>query len=345
MKLSALLLAGIAAAGLTLATSQSALANATIGNTAGTFLVGVGPDGELYDNTTGVGFQRVSDGYDPLAPGSPRDSWGVSANGTGAYADYVDYGTSGISSTESFGANGGTVTSDVLSGDLSVTQTYSFAAANVLKISTTVTNTGGIAESVLFQRDIDWDVAPTEFNENSFAGAVPGGSITDSTNYGFDDPDPTVPYGSSCAAGCNVTGDEGGGIKLDLGTLLAGASDSFSYLYAISDTGESVDGLDAQLKGLGAATSYRPRVLRMAPTPTSGRIPRRSPCRLVLQFRNPLRFCCWGRVSLPSGWCVGERSDKLARQRLTNRRAASARCRPVSLYGGIRLPVESGRRP
>lgn len=253
MRLRTLLLTGAATAGLTMATGHSALANATISNTAGTFLVGVGPDGELFDTTTGVGFRRVSDGYDPLAPGSPRDSWGISANGTGAYADYVYYGTSGISSTESFGANGGTISSNVLAGTLSVTQTYSFAAPNVLKIATTVTNTSSIAESVLFQRDIDWDVYPTEFNENTFAGAVPGGKITDSTYYGFENPDPTVPYGESCAAGCNFTGDLGGGIKLDLGTLVAGASDSFSYLYAINDTGETVNGLDAQLKALGAA--------------------------------------------------------------------------------------------
>lgn len=253
MKLTSLLLAGAATAGLTLATAHSALANATISNTAGTFLVGVGPDGELFDTSTDVGFRRVSDGYDPLEPGSPRDSWGISANGAGAYADYVDYGTSGIASTESFGANGGTVTSNVLGGTLSVTQTYSFAAANVLKISTTVSNTSSIAEAVLFQRDIDWDVTPTEFNENTFAGPVPGGKITDSTYYGFNNPDPTVPYGASCAAGCNSTGDLGGGIKLNLGTLAAGGTDTFSYLYAISDSGENANGLDAQLTALGAA--------------------------------------------------------------------------------------------
>jgi PEP-CTERM motif len=240
----------VSAASLTLVTAQSALANATISN--GSFSVGVGPDGELYDNTTAVGFQRLSDGYDPLAPGIPRDSWGVSANGVGAFADYEDFGTSGISSVSAFGASSGTVTSNVLSGTLSVTQNYSFAAANVLKIGTTVTNTSGASQAVLFQRDIDWDVSPTEFNENSFGPAIPGAPITDSSYYGFENPDPTVAYGSSCAAGCNFTGDLGGGIKLDLGTLAPGASDTFSYLYSISQTGEDVNGLVSQLNGLGA---------------------------------------------------------------------------------------------
>ena len=40
---------------------------------------------------------------------------------------------------------------------------------------------------------------------------------------------------------------------LNLGTLNAGASDTFSYFYGISKTGESVDGLDTDLANAGAA--------------------------------------------------------------------------------------------
>ena len=247
----AIVAVAVSAASLTLVTGQSALANATISN--GLFSVGVGPDGELYDNSTGIGIRRLSDGYDPLAPGTPRDSWGVSANGVGAYADYEFFGTSGISSTSSFGPSSGAVTSNVLTGTLSVFQDYSFAARNVLEIGTTVTNTSGTPQAVLFQRDIDWDVAPTEFNENTFAPGIAGAPlVTDSSYYGFENPNPVPLYGSSCAAGCNFTGDLGGGIKLDLGTLAAGASDTFTYLYAISQTGQNVNGLISQLDGLGA---------------------------------------------------------------------------------------------
>ena len=40
------------------------------------FSVGIDPSGALYDDSPVVGFRRLSDGYDPLAPGTPRDSVG-----------------------------------------------------------------------------------------------------------------------------------------------------------------------------------------------------------------------------------------------------------------------------
>jgi von Willebrand factor type D domain/PEP-CTERM motif len=241
-----LLLTGMAVAGMGLALAGPVHASTTlpvaISDSTGQFSVGIGTDGELYDSSTGVGFKRVSDGYDPLAPGTPRDSWGISANGTPAYADQASAGDVGLTSTASFGANSGTVTSNVLTGTLSVTQNYSFAAANVLQVATTVTNTSGAAQAVLFQRDVDWDVAPTEFNENTFGPAIAGGKGVSGSS-----------YLSSCATGCNFTGDLGGGIMLNLGTLSAGASDTFSYFYGISETGENVNGLDTDLANAGAA--------------------------------------------------------------------------------------------
>ena len=235
----ALLLTGVAMAALMLTIARPARANAVISD--GVFSVGVGPDGELYDNSTGIGFRRLSDGYDPLAPGTPRDSWGVSANGNGAYADYEDFGTSGIASTSSFGSSSGNVVSNVLGGTLSVTQAYSFAATNVLQIATTVTNTSAVTQAVLFQRDVDWDVAPTAFHENTFGPAIAGGKGI------------IGGYSSSCAAGCNQTSDLGGGIMLNLGKLSAGASDSFSYFYGLSQAGENVNGLNTDLNNVGAA--------------------------------------------------------------------------------------------
>ena len=239
-----LLLTATAVAAVMLATARPAHANATITDPTGAYSVGIGPDGELFDDTTtpGVGFKRLSDSCDPLAPGTPRDSWGVSANLVGAYADYEFRGTSNLTSTESFTASSGTVNSNVLNGTLSVEQAFSFAAANVLQITTTVTNTSAIAQAVLFQRDIDWDVAPTPQDENTFGPAIPGGKplVTGS------------PYLSSCAMGCNMTSDLGGGIMVSLGTLKAGAVDTFSYFYGISQTGQNVKGLDAQLAKAGA---------------------------------------------------------------------------------------------
>ena len=223
-------------------------AQQTISN--GTVTVGIGPNGELFDNTSYIGIKRLSDGYDPLAPGSPRDSWGLSANGSSVWADQAYYGANGVISISNIGPSSAVVTTTGANG-MNVTQAYSFAAANILKISETLTNTSTGPEAVLFQRDVDWDVSPTEFNENSFAGQV-SGNVIDSSYYGFESPNPTTAYGSSCAAGCNQTGDLGGGIKLDLGTLLANESETVTFLYGINQVGETANELDAQLKSLGA---------------------------------------------------------------------------------------------
>jgi hypothetical protein len=241
-----------------------AVAGELITDPSGAFAVGIGPNGELFDYTSYVGFQRVADGYDPLKPGDPRDSWGVSANGSSAWADQAGDGSSGVSSIVSMGANGGTITTTASGLGLQVTQTYSFApAGNILLIGTTVTNiSGSVADSVLFQRDVDWDVSPTEYNENSFGNPVTG-NVVDSSYHGFEYPDPLVAYGTSCAAGCNYTGDLGGGIELSLGNLAPGASASFTYLYGINSSqaiidggvqygGQTVDQLISEAQGLGA---------------------------------------------------------------------------------------------
>jgi hypothetical protein len=223
-----------------------------ITDASGQFSVGIGADGELYDGTTGIGFMRLSDGYDPLAPGTPRDSWGIAGNGGDAYADGFYYGDSGVSSTITSTANTASYTTTT-SNDFTVTQNYSFVAPNVLEIATSITNDAATATDALFQRDVDWDVTPTEFDENTFAGAIPGGTaISGSSYYGFENPNPNVPYAFSCTAGCNNTADLGGGISLNLGLLGAGATTSFDYFYAISEAGESAAALDAQVTALGS---------------------------------------------------------------------------------------------
>lgn len=76
------------------------------------------------------------------------------------------------------------------------------------------------------------------------------GNVINSSYYGFENP--TGPYADSCNAGCNQTADLGGGIELDLGVLGAGQSASFTYLYGISQIGENVNGLIAQVDADGA---------------------------------------------------------------------------------------------
>ena len=113
-----------------------------------------------------------------------------------------------------------------------------------------------LATGVAFQRNVDWDVAPTAFEENSFGNAITG-NVVDSAYYGFESPNPLDAYGNSCAAGCNQTGDLGGGIKLGLADLAPGASESFVCLYGINlgsgdGPGQAVNGLITEAQGLGA---------------------------------------------------------------------------------------------
>lgn len=230
----------------------SASAASVITDPSGNFSVGIGTSGELYDFDSGVGVRRLSDGYDPLAPGSPRDSWGVSIGGVSSWGDQADYGPNNGGSTFALGPNGGTVTTTLNGGGL-LTQTYSFVAGgNVLKIGETVTNLSGSAATVLFQRDVDWDVYPTEFDENTFGPTGSNPKVINSSYYGFESPDPQAGYFSSCASGCDSTGDLGGGIEVDLGTVANGASASIDYFYAINSGygTQDVNSLIAETEGV-----------------------------------------------------------------------------------------------
>jgi hypothetical protein len=207
---------------------------------SGGFDVGIASNGELYDGGTGIGFRRNADGYDPLAPGTPRDSWGISTPGGDAFGDASYLGVAGVAGvvagpgfrhiTTTFGV-------DIL-------MDYKFAAPNVLKIKHTVRG----AEVFDFQRNWDLDVAPTPFGENSVGIFHPLGSVKEDSYYGFENPVPAVPYAFPCGpGGCNATGDLGGGIKISSSKF----GNQFTYCYAISQDGQSMLGLVEQAFKLG----------------------------------------------------------------------------------------------
>jgi hypothetical protein len=217
------------------------------------FSVGIGPDGELSDTGTGVGFLRLADGYDPLAAGI-RDSWGVasiySSGVSTAFADYTDFGTSNVSSTSTATSSTASYTSTTNFG-VTVQQNYSFAAPNVLEIAATITNMGPTA-NVFFQRDVNWNVFPTESNENSFGGIPFATPLADTSYSGLENPDPGAGAFVFSCLGCNQIGDLGGGIKVFFPSLLSGQSANFVFFYGISQSGESANALDAQLAAAGS---------------------------------------------------------------------------------------------
>ena len=226
-----------------------------ISDSSGQYSVGIGANGELYDVASGTGFVRVIDGYDPLQPGTPRDSWSI-ASGLGvAYADQSYFGSAGINASSVVtGANTASALAGTVAG-CDVSQAYSFApGGNVLRIDTVVTNVSGVTLRGMFARDVDWDIDPTAVNENTLGAFGVNASVFDSSFLGFEDPSLglDVPYFLSCKAGCNFTGDAGAGIKLDLGYFANGAAARFSYFYGISTVGGSLDALVAQGQAAGA---------------------------------------------------------------------------------------------
>jgi hypothetical protein len=238
-----------------LLTFPAAKANVIIIDPTGSFSVGIGPDGELYDNTTGVGFLRLSDGYDPLASGR-RDSWGIATFFGSAYADYQDYGTLNILGTVATSTPSTASYLTTTTVGVTVGQSYSFAAPNILRITETITNIGVGPTSFSFQRDINWDVSPTESNENTFASSR--AAVANGVSYsGFENPDAgTRGFSSVCSSinGCNQQGDVGAGIRLfSPFDLSVGQSFSFDFYYAISQLGQSAVGLDTQMT---AANSF-----------------------------------------------------------------------------------------
>jgi len=254
-----LLLAGAAVAAIAMASQANA---ATIMDGSGQFEVGLAADGELFEPLSGIGFRRAGS-FDPLAgEASPnqspgRDSWGVSAGPSAAYADAQGFfGSSGVTTVLGATANSATATTTTSIG-LTVGQDFSFVGAgNILRIDTSVTNVSGGALSARFQRNIDWDIAPTEFNE-TFAGIFgANGSVIDASLVGFEDADPNVDYVYSCftAFDCTVplTSDIGAGIKINLGSLAAGSTARFSYFYGLNLAGTTLDDLIGQGQAVGA---------------------------------------------------------------------------------------------
>lgn len=230
-----------------------AAANTTFSDPTGQYQVGIGPDGELYDDTTGVGLRNPA-GSDYIAPGDPRDSWGITGSTGSAYADYQDYGTSGIiGTTTTTGANSATTVSTTAAG-LTVSQFFTFYNPNIVSIQETITNSTAAAISgIVFRRDVDLDIFPSTFSENTYGPLGSNPDVVAASYDGFESPDPAVPFQYACTGGCNEDGDLGAGIDLGLGTLGAGGSVTFAFYYGINAPGQTLDGLFAEAQGEGLA--------------------------------------------------------------------------------------------
>jgi hypothetical protein len=244
--------AAVAVASVAVA-GQAAAQQATITNAGGSVVVGLSSYGALYSSADDVGFRRTADGYDPIRPGVPRDSWGLSAGGSVAWSDPNLYGDSGIASGGLVAGANSAVATAMTDFGFTVVQNFSFVDG-ILRIDTSVTNnTADAVSDVLFQRDVDWDIAPAASNDMVFGPSGASSLVVDSSYYGFEDPNPSSPFGFSCFLGCNAGPDDlGGGIKINLGNLLGGATRKFTYFYGVSAVGQTPANLIAAGHAAGA---------------------------------------------------------------------------------------------
>lgn len=234
-----------------------------ISSPGGGFQVGLVNTGEMCD--TSIGFLRTADGYDPIIPGTPRDSWGVSAGTIDGWANHADYGVVNITTnTAIFAANSASIstflTAPAGGNLLQVDQNYTFAAENVIKIATTVKNISGTSQEVKFARNVDWDIWPNEYSEYSKVDAF-SAPISAASYWGFEHPSPLVAFTvpAPAAGGTSGPSDLGGGFQLDLGTLNPDQTISFYVFYGLNSealsgsTGQSEAELRAELYSLGAS--------------------------------------------------------------------------------------------
>lgn len=237
-----------------------------------------------------VGFLRIADGVDVINHGTPRDAWGVSLGGVSGWVDpqipaAVMPNRGGVTNIVPISAVFGPATATIKTALqvgvnpalLEVTQVFTFAASNVLKVDTTVKNVSGATQGVRFVRLVDFDVEPTIFRE--FVTADPlGGAVVAGSFHGrntppslglLETPDPLTSFLYPTPGGGGTRGDPdstnlldlGAGLKIDLGpvpgldnplTTVDERERNFAYFYGLNIPGQTPTDLAAQLRSLGA---------------------------------------------------------------------------------------------
>lgn len=240
------------------ALAGSALGQGVITAGAGTFAAGINVNGSLWEPASYIGFQRLSDAYDPINPGTPTGgAWGVKLGGTVGWADPAFWGTSNITSGALnifAGGTQATLDSD-MGGVVKVHQHFDFVDQNVLAIKFTLTNVSGSAQNMQFSTHDDWDILPSLFVEYITVDAIPGSTPIERTTYfGFESRtiDDGWGFDAGAAGGTFGPSDLGAGVELNFGTIADGASVEFYIIRAISKEFQSEAGVRAQLVAAGA---------------------------------------------------------------------------------------------
>jgi type IV pilus assembly protein PilY1 len=240
--------------------SLPAFAGAVITNGSGIYL-GVNDHGQL-NYTDGVtttlngsggavgvainadlsAFGRGSGLFDATSPGCLCEGWGASASGVSGWANQYYGGVFNLSLT-SFASTASTATSitTVDGTTLQVTHAFGPSSNPALMLATVTLENTGVATltGVRYNRTMDWDVPPSEFNEFVEIFGWPASALLNTSNNGFAVPDPllfSLGYGG-CPTDANFTaatcgpGDHGAFFTFGFGDLAPGQSISFDIFY------------------------------------------------------------------------------------------------------------------
>jgi hypothetical protein len=257
-RIAALALAGMLAL-LGLASSASA---AAISN--GTVRLGVNPQGDLNSEEGGpdpLGVTYIPTGFDGTRKGFPAEGWGAGAGGPVPFVGRANewIGNSGYLQV-SFAPSASSAVSvvNILRGGvpaLRLTQDFhsSPTTPNLYEITTTLTNiTDAPLTDVRYERVMDWDVEPTEFNEfvTVNRGPVPPDNLLYSDDDGFSDNDPFTADNSGSThdpATENVNyvdkgpADHGARFTFGFGDLGPGESKEFFVYYGAAGNEDDAD--------------------------------------------------------------------------------------------------------
>ena len=231
--------------------------------TNGTVTLGINPQGDLNSTAASggplIGVTYVPTGNDGTRAGNPWEGWGAGAGGPTLFEGHANeqlgpsnYTQRGFTPTASEAVSVVDVLRDGTPA-LRVTQDFHPAPTtpNLYEITTTLENiSGGPLTDVRYERDMDWDVEPSQFNEfvTVNRGTIPPTNLIYSDDNGFGD---NNPFSSTDPAGANgpiIDGtanadfvdsgpaDHGARFRFAFGDLAARESKQFFLYYGAAGT-------------------------------------------------------------------------------------------------------------
>jgi hypothetical protein len=255
-------------------TAGTGVAQAVINN--GTIRMGIRQFGDLNTGsapqvtgtgTVGLRLITAAGDYESTADGCTCEGWGVGIRSGGTVTTWGGANSAVGGNTNltaiSFTSTASTATSTVrlTAGGLTISHAYAPSSVpNLYQVTVTITNTSGaVIPDVVYRRVMDWDISPTQFNENVRISGWGATNLIGSGSNGFLSAKPLDLTGSvnGCTIGgaCNAnfettTGDDRGSFfDFSFGALAAGESKTFETFYGAST---SLTGILTALGTVGA---------------------------------------------------------------------------------------------